>query len=139
MVKLPTFEGRTALHYAALNGHNEVALFLLELGARHDIETQDGFATPPHLATRRGHWQVANLLLQLGANPNRGTGDLGATPLHVAARSGHLAILKLLLKAKAEISVPMMLVGGFDMSHFNILITYTSFIFFYCPSQKWDD
>ena len=110
------------MHYVALNGHSEVALFLLELGARHDIETQDGFATPLHLATRRGHVEVAKLLLELGANPNRGSGDLGATPLHVAARSGHLAILKLLLQAKAEISVPMMLVGGLDMFRFDIIV-----------------
>lgn len=59
----------TALHKAALEGHRDVVVALLEYGVPVDIQTRCG-STPLHYATRSGHTAVVKLLLESGASIN---------------------------------------------------------------------
>ena len=59
---------RSPLHYAAREGHYEVACVLLEDGAVVDSRNNVGL-TPLHYACREGHCAVAELLLEKGADP----------------------------------------------------------------------
>lgn len=87
--------GRTPLHWAALFGHLDVALLLLEKGADVNAQNQGG-NTPLHSAVRGGHRDMALLLLARGANLNAASLDR-RTPLHEAAehRRGDMALLLL--------------------------------------------
>jgi len=94
--------GYTALHKAALNGREAVAMLLLE--HRIDLSTSNWYKeTPLHLASRNGHEAVARLLLEhradLSANENS-----KLKPLHLAAFNGHEAVTRLLLEHRAELN-----------------------------------
>ncbi|KAJ4291348.1 hypothetical protein N0V88_006356 [Collariella sp. IMI 366227] len=113
----------TALHIAALRGHDELVTLLLNSGAAinpllRDVVTptscnvvQGLFAsappsmpkeTPLHLAISAGHDFTAQLLLTRGALVTVGSG--GETALHVAAWHGNLELCRFLVE-KAGISV----------------------------------
>ena len=59
--------GWSPLHYAASSGAVEIAVMLLERGARIDAPSPGGF-TPLMLAAREGHLDAAVLLVHQGAN-----------------------------------------------------------------------
>ena len=58
--------GWTPLHYAAWDGHADVAALLLDRGAEVNVKTIDGW-TPLHYAADYGHADVVALLLERGA------------------------------------------------------------------------
>jgi ankyrin repeat protein len=60
-INAPSKNGFTILHYAAQRGEVPFVQFLLDHGARPDVQT-DGRQTPWALAVRRGHRSVAALL-----------------------------------------------------------------------------
>ncbi|KAK0565183.1 Target of rapamycin complex 2 subunit avo2 [Tilletia horrida] len=61
-----TSEGRTALHWAAMKGHDEVIRRLLSLGA--DVDAFDAnLNTPLHFASAWGHLTSVQLLKEVGA------------------------------------------------------------------------
>ena len=60
----------TALHWAALNGHEGVVKVLLDRGVHPDTNWPPVWCTPFHFATSRGHGYVVKLLLDFGADPN---------------------------------------------------------------------
>ena len=97
--------GNTALHFAASEGHLEVALMLLKLGADVNSQNDEGL-TPLQRASqglRGGHRDIAHLFLDNGANvhmPDR----RGNTALHYAASEGHLEAARVLLKHNAEVN-----------------------------------
>lgn len=66
-----TFEpGRTALHYAALNGQSEIVQILADEGA--DINKQDALGyTALHRAAAQGHLEVIKVLLVEGCIVDR--------------------------------------------------------------------
>lgn len=61
--------GWTPLLYAAYLGHNSVAAFLLDNGAKVDDSTNDRWQTPLMMASACGNLNVVRLLLERGANP----------------------------------------------------------------------
>lgn len=63
--------GCTALYYAALKNHLEVAQFLLQKGANPEIGLYKEFWTCLSIAASKGHTQMVRLLLQNGADPER--------------------------------------------------------------------
>ncbi|KAH6699947.1 ankyrin repeat-containing domain protein [Leptodontidium sp. MPI-SDFR-AT-0119] len=100
---------RTALWWAARNGHEAVIKLLLETGnADADATDEDGrtalwwAAGNEHEATlwwaaRNGHEAVVKLLLETGKADADVKDIHNQTPLREAARNGHEAVVKLLL------------------------------------------
>ena len=91
--------GFPPLHWAAMNGHTEIARALLELGA--DVNADNFGAKPLHWAAMNGHTEIARALIELGgADVN--ADNFGSTPLHEAARYGHTETVRALINAKAD-------------------------------------
>ncbi|KAM0513647.1 hypothetical protein ACHAPE_007697 [Trichoderma viride] len=61
-------DGRTSLSYAAENGHNDIAQFLLAKGANAQSGGSQG-RTPLHWAALKGHPGIVQLLLAAGVDP----------------------------------------------------------------------
>src|SRR5687768_9642814 len=80
-------DGMTALHWAAENGHVEMAQLLIRAGGSLTAVTRRGSHTPLHVAARSGRGPVIEALLEAGADPNATTAA-GATALHQAAGAG---------------------------------------------------
>jgi ankyrin repeat protein len=59
--------GITALYAAAINGHTDIAAFLLDEGADVDVRLNDG-ETPLMAAVWNGQVDMVDLLLKRGAN-----------------------------------------------------------------------
>ena len=92
-----------ALNEAAMNGHVEVCLFLIEQGANVNAVPSDGGRTPLHQAARYGYVDVCRLLIQADANVN--SVDHNAwTPLHHAALNGHVEACQLLIQADTNVN-----------------------------------
>ena len=74
--------GRTALHYAARLGHDDVMRILIETGAPLDAADADGY-TPLLRAIQGGdaNLDAVRLLLDAGANRDARAGDVGADEL----------------------------------------------------------
>jgi hypothetical protein len=79
--------GRTALHWAATNGHVEMLQVLVELGADKDAKNAKGF-TPLHTAAVKGHVEAIKALVQLGAQIDAQSAS-GETSLQLTVRVGH--------------------------------------------------
>ena len=95
-------ERKTALHYAARNGHLENVKSLLPFHLDHLIDLHDTYnRTPLHFAAKRGHLEVVKLLLDPnnGGSPARvnNRARQGVTALHAAVKRGHLEVVKFLL------------------------------------------
>ena len=107
-VNLQDSGGRTALHWACINGNNEMIERLLKAKADPKLRTHDGESpllvyirsTPSSLAKP----SIVAALLKAGvANAFKKTSSI--TPLHVACFCGHKDdIVQLLLKAKANVN-----------------------------------
>ncbi|RDW86438.1 uncharacterized protein DSM5745_03080 [Aspergillus mulundensis] len=96
-------DGKTALHYFAINGSEETIFALLENGA--DIESlyQSG-TTALFFAAACGHTKVVELLIEKGASV--ATANInGQTPLHVTTARGYHTIMELLLQHEADVDV----------------------------------
>ncbi|XP_049770021.1 uncharacterized abhydrolase domain-containing protein DDB_G0269086-like isoform X2 [Schistocerca cancellata] len=85
----------TALHWAAVRGHENVVRCLVEGGA--DVESRDSRRnTPMHWAAYRGHAAVVRLLAASSGDPDA-KDKYRLTPLHYAARQGHAEVAAVLL------------------------------------------
>ncbi|OWT42488.1 ankyrin repeats (3 copies) domain-containing protein [Pochonia chlamydosporia 170] len=109
--------GRTALSYAAENGHEAavkqllapgetrsvkaIMKLLLAKGGKAKSKDNDG-RTPLSWAAANGHEAIVKLLLDKGAKA-KSEDYSGRTPLSWAAANGHEAIVKLLVDKGAEI------------------------------------
>ncbi|KAN0137681.1 Ankyrin repeat-containing domain protein [Lactarius tabidus] len=96
--------GNTTLHFAASEGHLEVARMLLERGADVNSQNDEGL-TPLRRASqvqREGKSDIMQLLLDHGADANL-YDKRGNTPLHFAASEGHLEAARMLLRLEADV------------------------------------
>ncbi|KAH0541246.1 hypothetical protein FGG08_004251 [Glutinoglossum americanum] len=86
-------EGRTALLWAAMMGHEPVADLLIEEGA--ELDSEDAFLgrTALSWAAEKGHELIVKLLAKKGAKLDS-KDKFGRTALSLAARSNHESILK---------------------------------------------
>lgn len=96
-------DNQTALHYAAIMNHQAIAQYLLEKGAKTDLQDSSG-ATPLHEAVRYGNLEIAKMLLDSGANVNA-QDNLGKSPVMVIMpREKMGATYKLLAAYKADLT-----------------------------------
>ncbi|XP_051911849.1 ankyrin repeat and sterile alpha motif domain-containing protein 1B isoform X2 [Hippocampus zosterae] len=98
--------GYTPLHHAALNGHREVVLKLLQFEASANVADSKG-CVPLHLAAWRGDVDIVRILIRHG--PSRcqvnQQNHERETALHCAAQYGHLEVVSVLLQ---ELTDPTM-------------------------------
>ncbi|KAJ3613282.1 hypothetical protein NHX12_019532 [Muraenolepis orangiensis] len=78
---------KTALHWAAAQGHTDVVRVLVEHGARACLRTDNGW-TPAHFAAESGHLGVLRLLHGLHGPVDR-EDDSGDRPVRIAQIYGH--------------------------------------------------
>lgn len=97
-------EQRTALLFAAFNGHTPVVKLLLDSGAR--LEQRDSMGrTALMFASTGDNAATVNLLLESGADVNTVDTNEGFTPLMYAAAEGHVDVVKALLQHDADPSL----------------------------------
>ncbi|KAG0183469.1 hypothetical protein DFQ28_010250 [Apophysomyces sp. BC1034] len=120
-------DGRTALHWAASGGHEELVAYLLENSALVNATDESGW-TPLTIAVSAGHTPVVQALLERGADTSvqnesgqtallqigkilldhhaelNPVNRILQTPMHRAAAQGHKVFVKLLLDAKARVN-----------------------------------
>jgi ankyrin repeat protein len=92
--------GATPLHWAAMNGHTDIAQLLIANRADVNVQVQDG-ATPLITASVFGHMEIVQLLLANGSDVKLRNND-GMTALHAAADKGYKDIVELLLANHAD-------------------------------------
>ncbi len=95
-------DGMTALHWAAADGHAEIARTLLYAGATVRSTTRLGGYTPLHLAARSGDAEIAAILLDAGADPNAFT-STGVSALHFAADADAAGVVEALVESGAKV------------------------------------
>ena len=100
-----TKDGCTALMFAALAGHENVARLLLDHRAKINVESDSNKDSPLTFACWKGHQKVVKLFLERKANIEHRTKE-GFSPLMFAALGGHTQVADLLLKHKAEVNTP---------------------------------
>lgn len=92
-------DGTTALQAAALKGHGEVVVLLLEKGARVEV------GWPLHDAAVGGSAVAVRALVKHGAKVNALDPKTGDTPLHYAATWGRVEAARALVEQGADRSV----------------------------------
>lgn len=96
-------DGQTALHLAAIMGHNGIAHYLLENGAIATSQDTAG-STPLHEAVRYGHFEIAQMLLGAGA-PVDAQDNLGKTAIMLyVPEDAQNEIYPLLIAYKADVT-----------------------------------
>ena len=86
--------GRTAMHMAAANGHEEVIARLIAAGASVVLKNAEG-NTPLHWACLNGHKTVVKTLMDKGASAAV-VNNSGKTPVDEALSRGHDEIFELI-------------------------------------------
>jgi len=95
-------KGNTALHWAALQGQQELIQLLIDNNANVNAQNFVG-ETALILAASHGFDSVVSVLLENGANPNIANLD-GATAVHFSAAAGNSAALELMARYGAFVN-----------------------------------
>jgi len=96
LVHATDYNGNTPLHSATLHGRVQVVKYLLEKGAKVNVQNLAGM-TPLHFAAREGFLEVATILLSHNADVNIRNSQ-GWTALKWALEMDHADIADLLRK-----------------------------------------
>lgn len=96
-----SFEGCTALHIAAKDGHYNVAATLLTKGANIEAQDDENGGTPLHAAAVSGNEDIVELLLAKGSSLSS-TDFYGQTALHRAAINGYDTVIVQLVERKVH-------------------------------------
>lgn len=108
-------EGRTALMFAAFNGHSDIVLELLDRDA--GIDRRDLMGRTALLYAATGPFpETVRILLDKGAEPNVVDSDEHFSPLMHAAAEGNLDVVKILLEAGSDPTLTD--VDGDNAAHF---------------------
>jgi len=95
-------DGFTALHFACFFGQPEVALVLIENGAKIDAVAANTMRVMPlHSAASARNLEAVRLLLEHGA-PANARQQGGFVPIHAAAQNGDRPMVELLLQYGAD-------------------------------------
>ncbi|XP_053107576.1 ankyrin repeat and sterile alpha motif domain-containing protein 1B isoform X12 [Hemicordylus capensis] len=91
--------GYTALHHAALNGHKDVVIKLLQYEASTNVADNKGYF-PIHLASWKGDVEIVKILIHHGPSHSRVNeqNNENETALHCAAQYGHSEVVAVLLE-----------------------------------------
>lgn len=126
--------GATPLMAAIREGHSDLAIEMINVGANVKHRSKDTGSTPLSMGASAGDIEVCKLLLELGADVNSAQEDpdgilTGFTPLLWAANRSTSQLVELLIKAGANvnqvnISGQTALMIAKDSSIKNILIKY---------------
>ena len=100
-----TKDGCTALMFASLAGHVEVARMLFDDRAEINVESDSNKDSPLTFACWKGHQEVVELLLDRKADIEHRTKE-GFTPLMFAALGGHKEVAYSLLRHGALVNTP---------------------------------
>ena len=96
-------DGYTPLVVAAVVGHLEIALFLIEKGANVNVRNLESGKSLLEMAAWEGNMKMASVLLDNGANVNS-RNKVGLTPLMTAALNGHTKMVVKLLEKDANVN-----------------------------------
>ena len=96
--------GRTALHFAAFNGHVEVIRKLLKRDCPINLGDRNGYTAIYH-AAQSGQTEAVVELIENGARMSFLTRDHISTPLHLAAKNGHLDVTRELLRRNCPVNL----------------------------------
>jgi ankyrin repeat protein len=97
-------EGLAPIHFAIIENHKGLVIFLLEKNIDLNIKTTSG-ATPLHEAARIGNKEIITMLIKNNADVNARDGN-GNTALHVGIPANvYLDILGLLIANGADVNI----------------------------------
>ncbi|KAE8752803.1 hypothetical protein FOCC_FOCC000541 [Frankliniella occidentalis] len=94
--------GYAPIHYAARQGHINIARLLLSHGGDVNIQTRSGRATALLRAAFSGKKEMCQFLIEKGADV-KAVDDDGQTVLHRAVKSGHLPLVNYILEIAPEL------------------------------------
>ena len=96
-------DGFTALHFAASEGHTDITMSLIKLGASIDVVSLS-LRTPLHVACIRGFTEIILILIQSKSNLNC-QDKYGNTPIHILSEGGCVEALEICLNYNPDIKV----------------------------------
>ncbi|GLJ27971.1 hypothetical protein SUGI_0549310 [Cryptomeria japonica] len=98
-LKKVTFEGNTALHIAAREGHSELVEWILQNVKGLSGARNSDLNTPLHEAAKRGNQKIIRTLLHDNNCAAAKRNQFGESALLIASEHGHEEAVKLLVKA----------------------------------------
>jgi hypothetical protein len=98
-----SYNGITALHFAAGEGNDAIVALLLAAKADVNAKAKSNGATPLHGAAEGGRESVVRALLRAGADPDAAMRD-GSTPLIVATLNKQEAVARALVENGADVN-----------------------------------
>ncbi|RFU74300.1 ankyrin repeat [Trichoderma arundinaceum] len=106
--------GWTALHLAAIYGHDDILKDIIEDGQADINKGDNDSRTALHLAVEFNSPALARQLIEAGADVNAQAKD-GSTPLHIAVKQQSLSLFDFFVKAGVDVDVKT--TGGLTALH----------------------
>ncbi len=94
-------DGVPLLYFAAANGHKDIVIYLLDMGA--GIDERSDYGSALHVATQNEYVDIVRILLDRGADSNL-RDDWRQTPLHNTTQNQHAAVARMLIESGSDIN-----------------------------------